>query len=65
MIPPCRECQWVVGEPKGERTVFCSEPVIALGKSFCWEHHFRAYRRSFVPLCRGVEEENNDAGQAD
>jgi hypothetical protein len=60
MIPPCRECQFIEGEPKGERTVFCGRPVAVLGKSWCWEHLVRVYNRGFVPIAQITKELNRD-----
>jgi hypothetical protein len=64
MIDYAKCCQWIQDEPRGCETVFCGQPVVAIGKSFCWEHHFRAYRKSFIPRAQDAEEVNND-GQAD
>jgi hypothetical protein len=60
MIPPAKCCQWVVGEPCGERTEFCSAPVVSLGKSYCWKHYVKAYERGCIPLGRNVEKESDD-----
>jgi hypothetical protein len=53
-------CQWVVGEPCGERTVFCSKPTVALGESYCLHHFMLVYRSGYIPLGKKEEELNDD-----
>jgi hypothetical protein len=60
MIDHAKCCQWVVGEPCGERTEYCSAPAVSLGKSYCWKHYVKVYDRGFVPTARVCEEVNSD-----
>jgi hypothetical protein len=60
MIDYAKCCQWVDGEPTGERTVFCSEPVTAIGSSWCTHHYIRVFRRGYIPLGRNVEMESEN-----
>lgn len=51
---PYRTCQWIAGEPAGDRTLFCGDPVTTRldggRSSYCAEHHARCWRPSLRQL---------------
>ena len=40
---PDRSCQWIDGDPCGERTLWCGRPVKP-GTVYCAAHHEKAYQ---------------------
>ena len=47
--PAVNCCRWIEGEPNGQDTIFCAEPVIGgptlLSNSLCREHYLRSCAR--------------------